>query len=253
MLAGTLASMGEGRYFARRVMPDVCRHRSDAYGDFLRHRAGARRLLPDVVKLFKQTWRWEPQMGGYAWARCTRQLIKLDTIIQTLDTQDRVIELISAVNTLVNFAHNTGRYLNKFLSGEDFAFAESGRLAPILSALMSDGLQAEPVKYAYPCGILPPKLNAGHGRIAQNRTVAYVSTRGRFGLGTDDGVVHFTVEVPQDCITELGTCDGDVSKMLAILKPTIDKWAYRWLRDFHINLGMYDFYGYTSKPWGVDL
>ena len=254
LLAGTLASMGEGRYFTRRINVDQCGCRSDTYERLLHNRVAARRLLPDMVKVFKQSWRWDAQMGGLAWARCTRQLIKLDTLVQTLDTQDRVCELLKAVNEIINLAHNTGRYLNKFLESEDFDFAVQGRLAMILTALMSDGLHAEPIKRKYPAGILPAKLKASHGRIAESRVVAYVSEANQlFGLGTDDGHPRIVVKIPAAAFPWLGECGGDVPKMLTYLKPELKKWVFRWLWDFHKNLGLYEFYGYTQGSWEVRL
>lgn len=254
LLAGTLASMGEGRYFTRRINADGCGCRSDTYSTLLHNRIAARRLLPDMVKMFRQPWRWGEQMGGGAWARCTKRLIELDTIVQTLGTQDRVIKMLSTVNEIINLAHNTGRYLNKFLAGQDFDLAMQGRLAPILTALMTHGLHAKPVKREYPAGILPPKLRASHGKIAENRTVAYVSEANQlFGLGADDGYPRLVVKIPAADFPRLGECGGDVAKMLKFLKPSLNKRAFRWLRDFHENLGLYEFYGYTQGNWEVHL
>lgn len=254
LLAGTLASMGEGRYFTRQINAHGCGCRSDTYNTLLQNRIAARRLLPDMLKMFRQPWRWPEQMGGSAWARCTKRLIELDTIVQTLGTQDSVIKMLSTVNEIINLAHNTGRYLNKFLEGLDFNLAMEGRLAPILTALMTHGLPAKPVKREYPAGILPTNLRASHGKIAESRVVAYVSEANQlFGLGTDDGHPRLVVKIVAGDFPWLGECGGDVAKMLTYLKPALQKRVFRWLRDFHENLGLYEFYGYTQGSWEVRL
>lgn len=67
--------------------------------------------------------RWDGSFGGKKWAKCTQSIIMLDNAAKRLmdaPTEGTVADLITALHTSINQAHNGGWWLDKFVNAHIF-------------------------------------------------------------------------------------------------------------------------------------
>ena len=131
---GITASCGEARYASRRR--GIAR--SEIYFEALGNPLTALRRSTRVYRLFcEHHWAKGSAVGGAKWAECTKATIDLDYALRRAyveGTDIRFTEMIGAMHSQVNQAHNGGWYLNKFCptrafdshaAGDGFAIAEA--------------------------------------------------------------------------------------------------------------------------------
>lgn len=121
---GIAASQGESRHAREKGIA-----RNAVYDRSFEQSVFTNRMdLPAMMELFTKH-KWSPSYGGRKWKSCTAAVKALDTAIQTamrLPTEASTSRLITALHDAVNQAHNTGMFLDKFISKDMMDRAAAG-------------------------------------------------------------------------------------------------------------------------------
>lgn len=132
---GYAAALGEYRH-SYRSMGLKSRNRDQVYIAVLRDFWGHRPLVEQAWASFHYG-AWSNGYGGEAWAECTEATIALETTLLDCLRQPSptgVAGILSALNRVVNLAHNNGWWLNKFTSRDTFDRGAQGLPDVILTS-----------------------------------------------------------------------------------------------------------------------
>src|SRR6185437_4326661 len=113
---GFLASLGEARH-ARSAKLKLDGNRNRVYEKHWVDFIGAKKQIPKALTLFrdKKVWGGRSSFGGKAWAGCLEETINLWNCICEVHTKQKTEnDAVAILNKVINRAHNTGRFLNKF-------------------------------------------------------------------------------------------------------------------------------------------
>lgn len=114
---GIAACLGEARHAKRQGLD-----RDAVYTAAFRDGVSALRQVKMAYRLFRDH-DWSSGYGGEAWRNCTAATVTLEAMLRAafkVGTQQAIREVIAALHTAVNQAHNGGWWLNKFTSKSQF-------------------------------------------------------------------------------------------------------------------------------------
>jgi len=113
--------------------------REQVYSDFL---ISYENFIKQRSKIFK-SWKsfrfenWPGNYGGIKWACCTLMAMKLeDQIILYLRGKSDINKIITSAHNVINCAHNTGPFLNKFIQGRHFDAIANGNVYETLRGIV---------------------------------------------------------------------------------------------------------------------